>query len=92
MTDNEKQLKLFAMAVYEIRVLLSHRIGARSEPLSESLAANLAYCLHNEALAVLDGRNVDVDAAIARLKKLDETFQDNLQERFIKGMSLEEKT
>lgn len=87
MIDNDKPLKLFAMAVFELRVLLSHKIGELTEPLNESLAANLVYSLHDEALEILEGREIDVERALSKLRKLDERYKDNLQERFIKGMT-----
>lgn len=90
MTDKDKTLKLFAMAVFELRVLLSHKIGELTEPLNESLAANLVYSLHDEALEVLEGRGIDIDRALFKLRKLDDRYKDNLQERFIKGMALDE--
>ena len=62
MENTELQLKLFTQTIYEIRLLLAHHLGSNSkENESESLAAHLAYALHNEALAVVENRNVELD-------------------------------
>lgn len=47
-----EQLKLMSAAIYEMRILLSTYIG--DDP-SIRLAERLAYALHNDALAVLEG-------------------------------------
>lgn len=49
--DNE-QLKLMSAAIYEMRILLSAYSGNDS---CIRLAERLAYALHNDALAVLEG-------------------------------------
>ena len=63
------ELRLFAAALYQIRVLLSGHVGSNTnEPVTA--AAELAYALHNEALAALAGNDVNVPAALQRLSKL----------------------
>jgi hypothetical protein len=65
--DLEK--RLLAAAVYEMRVLLSGFID-RDNPSPEASAALLAYALHNEALAVLEDRPVDVARALEAIDGL----------------------
>ena len=68
--QSQEQLKLMAAAVYEIRCLLSDALGStNNSPTSVRLAAHLAYALHNQALAILEGGEVfDVSAAKAAIK------------------------
>ena len=48
--------KVIAAALYEIRVLLSMHLGSTSKSDPEvRLAAHLAYTLHNDALAEIEG-------------------------------------
>ncbi|PHQ34954.1 hypothetical protein [Rhodopirellula bahusiensis] len=51
-TADQEQLKLMSAAIYEMRILLSSYSG--NDP-SIRLAERLAYALHNDALAVLEG-------------------------------------
>lgn len=69
--NNEDGTRLLAAALYEIRLLLANRVG-RVDHTPESEAAAIAYALHNEALAVLRGETVDVDAALAKLAIVDQ--------------------
>ena len=82
MTKNEAKLKLFARALLELRGLLSHHLGSK-DPASESemLAAHLAYALHNDALAVLEGQDFDLEATRHRLKQLDANTDGTLGEK-----------
>ncbi len=67
------QEQLLAFAVYEIRLLLADYLGSDSESTSPiRAAAHLAYTLHNEADAVLRGGSFDAQAAIERLKRVDD--------------------
>src|SRR5262249_41477223 len=66
------ELKLFAIALYELRVLLSSELGSSNDaPQYLRLASHLAYALHNDALAVIDGNSYDLEAAIARIANID---------------------
>ncbi|HEY0335163.1 MAG TPA: hypothetical protein VGC74_15895 [Stenotrophomonas sp.] len=65
--DLEK--RLLAAAVFELRALLSSHIN-RDDPRPEASAALFAYALHNEALAVLDGRPMDIARALEAIDNL----------------------
>ena len=67
--DSDQQLKLMAAAIFEIRVLLAKHLGSESDSNDcDRMAAHLAYALHNDALAILEGGGVfDVGAAQARI-------------------------
>jgi hypothetical protein len=66
------EFKLFAMALYELRLLLAGGLGSSNDaPHEVRLASHLAYALHNDALAVIDGKSYDVEAAIARIANID---------------------
>ena len=72
MKSDEANFKLLAQAVYELRLLLSHHIGpAEGIASAEVASANLAYALHNEALAIVENRPNDfnIDKAIEKIKK-----------------------
>ena len=82
--ESEEQLKLMAAALYEIRVLLSDYLGSecKEEP-NVRLAAHLAYGLHNQALAVIDGNtNFDIEATIKNVKKAEEIVGHELTDGF----------
>lgn len=66
--DSEK--RLFASAIYSIRVLLAAHVGSgQNNP--ETAAAELAYALHREALAAIAGKQVDVGIALSRLSRIE---------------------
>ncbi|WP_291519396.1 hypothetical protein [Acidovorax sp.] len=66
------EAKVLAQAIYEIRMLLSHHLGSGVDAdLSVRLAAHLAYALHNEALAVIEGNGFDVAEAVKRVANID---------------------
>ncbi|MFB9037414.1 hypothetical protein, partial [Xanthomonas arboricola] len=67
--DNS-QLRLFAAALYQIRVLLAGHVGSGSKN-PETAAAELAYALHNQALAALESKHVDVPGALDGLTRLE---------------------
>jgi hypothetical protein len=69
MTNSEA--KLFAMVVYELRILLSGVAGPDS-PYEVQLAWRLAYALHNDAEAVVDGRGFDIEVALKRIAHIDQ--------------------
>ena len=66
MRTNES--KILAKAIYEIRLLLSGYLGSNvdADP-SVRIAAHLAYALHNDALAVLEGNGFSADEALKRV-------------------------
>jgi hypothetical protein len=67
--------QLFAQAIYEIRLLLAPHLGSQSDsPTEVRNAAHLAHALHNLALASIEGREVDLKAALPPLLGVDKMF------------------
>jgi hypothetical protein len=72
------EVQLIANALHEIRVLLSPYIGSENDAqLDVRMAAHLAYALHNEALALVEGRGFDVNAALKKVAAIDSILQVN---------------
>ena len=69
-TSVDLEKRLLAAAVYELRVLLSEHINPDDQSPAAS-AALLAYALHNQALAILDGKSIDVAKALDSVAKLE---------------------
>jgi len=64
MTDHiDLEKRLLAAAMYELRILLAGHIDPDDNS-PVSAAAWLAYLLHNQALAALEGKPFDVRAAL----------------------------
>ncbi len=63
------EARLLAAAIYELRILLA---PLASEDADDELitAERLAYALHNVALAVMEGKCIDCEAALARIERL----------------------
>ncbi len=78
MTATTNQAKILAFAVFELRLLLAGHLGSNavSEP-SVRAAAHLAYALHNQALAVLEGRQFNPTEAIEAIARVDQLFGEN---------------
>ncbi|MBK6907003.1 MAG: hypothetical protein IPH08_07905 [Rhodocyclaceae bacterium] len=78
MTATTDQAKILAFAVFELRLLLAGHLGSNAvgEP-SVRAAAHLAYALHNQALAVLEGRQFNPTEAIEAIAKVDQMFGEN---------------
>ena len=84
------QEQLLAFAIYEIRLLLAgHLESEGTSDLPVRTAAHLAYALHNEADAVMQGQSFDPQQAIARLGAVDKMLGSDLQERFAKATGRE---
>jgi hypothetical protein len=66
--DREK--KLLAAAVFELRILLASHLHPDDRS-TAGTAARLAYALHNEALAVLEGRPFDLVHALDAVVRLE---------------------
>jgi hypothetical protein len=66
--DLEK--RLLAAAVFELRVLLANHLDPQDQS-PASVAAQLAYALHNQALAALSGQSFDVRQALDGLGRLE---------------------
>ena len=81
-----QQEQLLAFAIYEIRLLLANHLGGDSaSELPVRVAAHLAYALHNEADAVLQGESFDAQSAFARLGAVDRMLGSDLQDRFVQA-------
>ena len=78
MTATTDQAKILAFAVFELRLLLAGHLGSNAvgEP-SVRAAAHLAYALHNQALAVLEGRQFNPTEAIEAIARVDQIFGEN---------------
>lgn len=78
MTAMLDQAKILAFAVFELRLLLAAHLGSEtdSEP-SVRAAAHLAYALHNQALAVLEGGSFDPITAVEAIAQVDKRFGEN---------------
>ncbi|MFN7156734.1 MAG: hypothetical protein ACK4OE_23970 [Acidovorax sp.] len=74
--------KILAFAVYELRLLLAGHLGseATADP-SVRAAAHLAYALHNQALAVLEGRRFSASEAEAAIAAVDRLCGENFAQR-----------
>jgi len=78
MPADDRQIKLLAKALYEIRLLLGNYLGTSNEaPMPVRVAAHLAYALHNDALAVIDGKEFNIDEAISRIEAVDRILPGN---------------
>ena len=82
------QNQLLAFAIYEIRQLLAHHLGSDDTPdPAVKAAAHLAYSLHNQADAILQGRTFDPQQAIESLNAVDRMLATNFQARFLQSVS-----
>ncbi len=83
-----KQNQLLAFAVYEIRLLLAHHLGSGDTPdPAVKAAAHLAYALHNQAEATLQGHTFDPEKAIEALSAVDKMLATNFQASFLQAVS-----
>jgi hypothetical protein len=70
---SEAESKVLTAALYQCRILLARYLGSQNDAAIEvRLAAHLAYALHNDALAVMDGRGFDVQASLKRIAQIDQ--------------------
>lgn len=84
------QDQVLAFAVYEIRSLLAHHLGSGDTPdPGARAAAHLAYALHNEADAVLQGGTFDPLLATEALSAVDQMLTTNFQTRFSQAIGHE---
>ncbi|WJI15908.1 hypothetical protein MWN52_00925 [Pseudoxanthomonas winnipegensis] len=66
------QEQVLAFAITEIRQLLAGYLGSQADAdLSVRIAAHLAYALHNQAHAVLEGKSFDTQQALRALGAVD---------------------
>jgi predicted alpha/beta hydrolase family esterase len=81
--SSDVHVKAVALALFQIRVLLSAYLGSENDgDPSVRQAAHLAYALHNEALALLEGGNFDAEAVVRRLAAVDEMLSSEFRELF----------
>lgn len=72
MPEQSAEVKLLAYALYRLKILLGAHLGSQNtSPTELRVAAHLSYALHEEALAVLEDRNFDLEAALAKLDVID---------------------
>jgi len=82
--DTSDQSKLLAKALYEIRLLLSGYIGSSVDAdMSVRVAAHIAHALHNEALAVCEGKTFDLASAASKIKAVDGLLGQRVSERLL---------
>ncbi len=88
MIREPNQNQILAFALYELRLLLAGHLGpdAESEPAVRA-AAHLAYALHNQALAVLEGRSFDTSQAIEAIARVDTQFGENFLQQLSKALN-----
>ena len=68
--EQSAEVKLLAYALYRLKILLGAHLGSQStSPTELRVAAHLSYALHEEALAILEDRNFDLEAALAKLPR-----------------------
>ncbi|WP_199110981.1 hypothetical protein [Collimonas sp. PA-H2] len=88
MSENISEEKLLAHALYHIRLLLSGFLGSQNQgSLEVRVAAHFAYALHNEALAVIDGKSFDVSSALKNIEHIDQILNVEDGKRFIHVIS-----
>ena len=75
--------KTVALALYQVRILLSSCLGSQNDTdISVRQAAHLAYALHNEALAIVEGGSFDPEAVAQRLAAVDSMLGSQFAELF----------
>lgn len=87
MSVHQDQAKILAFALYELRLLLAGHLGSESNSdVPTRAAAHLAYALHNQALAVIEGRTFDVNAAVQAIAQVDARFGENFVQQYAEAM------
>ena len=82
--DTTDQAKLLANALYEIRLLLSGYIGSSVDAdMSVRADAHSAFALHNEALAISEGKTFDLTTARSKVKAIDGILGEQISERLL---------
>ena len=71
-----------------MRLLLAGHLGSEAggEP-SVRAAAHLAYALHNQALAVLEGRSFEPAEAVEAIARVDKAFGENFVQQLSEALS-----
>ena len=84
MENITNQNKLLALALYEIRQALASNLGSQNEAdISTRVAAHLAYALHNEALAIMEGKSFDIQEALKKVQGIDNVLGEEYSSHFI---------
>jgi hypothetical protein len=86
MSEQPLDVKILALALYEIRLLLSPYLGQNSHPNDIRVAAHLAYALHNEALAVFEGTTFNPQAALAKVEAIDHIVKVDYSKKFLRNL------
>jgi hypothetical protein len=85
-----EQEQILAFAIYEIRKLLAPYLGNTSDAdPSIRAAAHLAYALHNQADAVLQGSSFDAEQALSAVGAVDRMLATDFQGRLSQLLSRE---
>ena len=84
---NLTEEKILAKAVCEIRLLLSGYLGSNldADP-SVRIAAHLAYALHNDALAVLEGNGFSAEESLKRVAAVDPLLGVEVGSEFVRSL------
>jgi hypothetical protein len=86
--SSETHVKTVALALFQIRVLLGGYLGSDKDgDPSVRQAAHLAYALHNEALALVEGGTFDAKAVASRLGSVDEMLDSDFVQLFTPVLS-----
>ena len=87
MSNQNDQTKILAFAILELRYLLADCLGSENEaPPHIRQAAHLAYALHNQAIAALEGRDFDLDSAVNALSSVDRMLGSDLKNAYFRHM------
>ncbi|HET7831681.1 MAG TPA: hypothetical protein VFK88_01825 [Gallionella sp.] len=82
--------KILAFAVFELRLLLAGYVGSNIEAdPSVRAAAHLAYALHNQALAVLEGKSFNAAEAVEAISRVDKMFGENFVQQLLEAANRE---
>ena len=88
MSEQTDESRVLALALCEIRNLLSSNLGSENRASIEvRVAAHLAYALHNEALAMLEGRSFNVQAALGKIGAIDEILNVKFGEALVRNLT-----
>jgi hypothetical protein len=90
MREKNAEVSLEAHALYEIRLLLAPYLGSENDaPMDVRVAAQIAYALHNEALAVTSGEGFDFAAAIRKVEAIDSILSGTEGTRYARSWDVE---
>jgi hypothetical protein len=93
MNKQETQLRILALAIYELKGLLGNHLGSTTnEVTSEKISAHLAFSLHNEALAIIENKpeQFDIEALLSKITAIDRMFKTDFAKLFAKTINAKE--